>query len=440
MRSGRELTVALGVLTAACSGSSRVAALDPVPSRLGSPVTVGPDPIASGASSVAAPQPSPPAPSPFHRVQRGLAAYPVVLGEALFLRSADDGLAMVRVAGNELVRDEGVMAGIAACDGAAASAFFGVWPTAAWFLNDYHPWTACEPRPTPIYRWKQSRWVYQDRRNAHLLLLEPHVSGSTLVLEVPRRIGPPWGYTLSLRDGRPGVRSPVPQRVPGHPGPDIARCYTIVEYPIALVTGSSGGVHVIGASRCSYPAETDPDAGTDGGPAAEERSSSHGVSEYWPPGARTSRILEVPLSLDSYESAVGSVDAEHVWVSGKDDADQPAVARFDGTTWSRSLVPPGKVTALAPVADGTLWISLRAGSTDGLYRIASDGTATPVPLPADSGAISGLYARAPDDVWLIAESGVYRTAAVPAEFDWQARTCSDEERERFAALRSGGCN
>jgi hypothetical protein len=255
-----------------------------------------------------------------------------VLGEAVLLRHETDGLGLGRLTPSGFVRDESLVTGIAACGFGGRDQLSGRFPQAAWLVRNLQPYSACPDGPASIFRWKGNRWEVQDVLGAHQLLVAPWKRGSALMVEAPYRDGPPWGYELRVL-GAPGLRPPAPTRRARKRG----GCYTVLDWPVALLTSLDGAATVVGSSRCTGAGVDDDEPSTGGGP----------VLEYFAPGATRGRVVPVPLGgVVPAELQVRGRDAGDVWIGATVSEAPSLIVHWNGQSFTRIKGPPGSLGAL----------------------------------------------------------------------------------------------
>ncbi len=195
-----------------------------------------------------------------------------------------------------------------------------------YLVTDYSPMSACPGQPR-LWKPQGNGWKYIQDIDAHEIVLANWTHQRTLLLEIPWRLGPPWGYTLR---SLPSGKAPSPQASPN--------CYTRLQDPQALLTFSSGAVVVIGARECP------------------ENLAGSMVVESFSPGKSTSIIERLPImSLQS----LSAPSADNIWLAGPIPRQENTwLVYSDGQGWS--LLP-------LPMADSLLDMAWE-DSADGDYE------------------------------------------------------------------------
>jgi hypothetical protein len=353
---------------------------------------------------------APAEPTPFHRVARGEYRL-VAAGDRVWLSRRDDELAFIELRGNAFVRDETLAHGIERCTDYGERTLVSVRPGEHWLLDDFHPWSACPP-PARLLRYRADRWQIAGPLAVHWIGLGPWRGGGTLIAEVPRREGPPWGYTLRVVGNG---AAPVPQKVPR---PNGDGCWTELDWPILLSSDEQGHALVLGTVACRANTPAKAELGDEGA-----APPPFAVAERFRPGRR-STLEPLPVVLSSEASAV-SRGPDEVFVIGEDEDGGQALVRGTPEAWTLvdRLDAPLVLLALAP--GGTLW-ALRDGA---LMRRAVQGSWTAV-SPPDGGSVLQIHAASEQDVWLVTDEGVYRTLPMDP-YEHGGRECTDAEWERF---------
>jgi len=359
--------------------------------------------------------------SPFHLV---LAIDPdaarlSVLGNSVVVRHDSDGLALARFDSDGFVLEPPLANGIAHCSLLFNAAFSGVFPESAWLVKDLNPWSACPEGPAHVFRWNGKRWNLESTLAAHQVFVAPWTRGSALMVEVPHRTGPPWGYELRVLGGPAGLKAPKPRRAQHAE----AGCYSELETPLALVTGRDGSALVLGQSRC-------------GSPSDDEVLRDDAVVEYFAPKAKTGRIYAVPFTGSSEGLAFFAREPRDFWVAGTAGGEGSVLARFDGRRWTQTKGPPAAISAFGVAAAGAVWALARKDGVGSVWHRPPGGGFAQVPLPPEAGEPRSLRVRGSGDAWLIAERGIYSTATAAHVLTWPQRECNDEERARADADES----
>lgn len=348
--------------------------------------------------------------SPFRRVATGtFMLHP--LGDRFWLSSAEDGTAFAELRGQGFVRDETLAHGVQRCAPWDRLALTATHADDLWLFDDFHPWSACPP-PARLFRSRQGGpWKLQGALRAHWVAMGPWKKGSTLIAEVPLRSGPPWGYTLRSIGA---ARAPVPKQ--WSRAPKSGECWTELEAPLALFSNAAGEALVVAASRCIPSA---------GAPAEEEPANVElAIAERFDKDGTSART-PLPVALDSNSTVLGH-GPHAVWAIGTDAQDRTALVASAARGFEIIDHPPAGTALLDVDPDGSVW-ALHDGA---LQRRAPTGAWQRVALPAGAEGVLGLHATSAEDVWLVLESGVYRT--LPTEpFAGTARACTDEEAARL---------
>ncbi|MBN2195149.1 MAG: hypothetical protein JW751_20190 [Polyangiaceae bacterium] len=360
------------------------------------------------------------APSPFTLVMEpgpGEVVELVRLGDATLLRHADDELALGVLRDGALVRDEQLAEGIASCSGYSSWRFTGTFPESAWLVADLNAFSACPDGPARVLRWSGREWRPVARRAAHQLLVAPWVGGAALVVEVPYRLGPPWGYELALFDAPPGAAAPRPRRV-RHNGA-MGDCYTELEHPLALLTSAAGAALVLGSDWCRPR--------TAGGEL--EAESAGAIVEHFAPGATRGELFPAPVALEVTRPVFAGKGPEDLWIAGPGSGATTTLAHFDGRGWSTLEVPYDPISHLAADVAGTLWMATTLDDRPALWRRRPGAADERIPLPNELGELLALELDAAGQAWIVGGSGVYRTVPAPL-LRWRHRECDDADRAR----------
>jgi hypothetical protein len=356
--------------------------------------------------------------SPFHpvvTVEEEQALHLTLVGNTPIIQYDNDGLALATLGPHGVVKDERLTVGIAQCaGGSTTTSFSGRFPGAAWLVKDLHAWSACPDDDPHILHWTGSGWQMVETISAHDVLVAPWKRGSALVVEVPRRVGPPLGYELHLLHAPAGLEPPKPKMASRQPG-SLNHCYTELEGPAFLSTGEDGSILLGGTSRC-----INDDRELDGRP----------VVEYFAPGARRGHVLVAPIKVDMVP-AMAFVRMEHgFWVGGASAGGRSMLARFDGTTWSKTVGPPGQLLSFSVDGAGSIWAIAQSDDAKVVWRKRAAGKWSRVPLPQNASPIYSLVARRGGDAWLVAGRAVYSTLPVRDVLVWVSHECNEAEMER----------
>lgn len=355
--------------------------------------------------------------SPFRPVvvvKEEQALHLTLVGTTPIIQYDNDGFALATLGPGRIVRDERWMVGIAHCGDVSTTSFTGRFPGAAWLVKDLHAWSACPDDDAHILRWTGAAWRMIETVDAHNVLVAPWQRGSALVVEVPRRPGPPWGYELRLVQAAAGLEPPRPtpaRRQPDNP----SNCYTELEGPISLTTGADGSALVVGTTRCMND-----DREPDGRP----------VAEYFAPGARQGRVLVAPITLGT-EAAVAFVRTPRgFWVGGLSKRGRSALARFDGVAWTVTAGPPGQLLSISVDDASAMWALTQSDDAKVVWQKRGSGKWLRVPLPEGASPIESLVVRPGGDAWLVAGRALYSTLPVHEVLSWRPHACDEAEMER----------
>jgi hypothetical protein len=329
------------------------------------------------------------------------------------MSAAEDGLAFAELRGARLVRDERLAHGVQRCATWNQLALTETQRDELWLFDDFHPWSVCPPPARLFRRSKSGTWKLQGMIRAHWIDMGPWTGGSTLIAEVPLRAGPPWGYTLRTVGG---ARAPIPKQ--WSRAPKSGECWTELEFPLALFSNTGGEALVVAVSRCK-PAR-DESGADDVDFAVAERFNRDG----------TSARVALPVALPSNAAVVGR-GPHAVWTIGTDAEDRTALVSGSGRGFEITDYLPRGTTVLDADAEGNVW-TLQDGV---LARRSPQGAWQRVSLPAGAGTVMSLHASSAADVWLVLDSGVYRTLTTEP-FVAAPRECTDEEATRFEAALS----
>ncbi len=355
-------------------------------------------------------------PSPFQLVAKGSFSLHA-LADRVWLSAGEDGLAFTELRGSRWVRDETLAYGAQRCTPWNQLAMAATHAHELWLFDDFHAWSACPP-PARLYRRQHGGpWKLQGMLRAHWIGVGPWLGTSTLIAEVPLRSGPPWGYTLRATGG---ARAPVPRQ--WSRAPKAGGCWTELEYPRALFSNTAGEALVVGVARCTPPPDAPADeALTEPDLAVAERFDKNG----------TSTRVSLPVALESNSAVIGH-GPHAVWAIGTDAQDRTALVAAKDRRFEIIDFVPAQTALLDVDPQGNVWTLQEAA----LVRRSAGGEWQHVVMPVPGESVLGLHAGSPEDVWLVLESGVYRT--LPMEpISAAPRACSDEEAARFAAAAHG---
>jgi hypothetical protein len=355
--------------------------------------------------------------SPFHpvvTVEEDDALDLALVGDMPIVRYAHDGLALARLGPGGMVRDERLATGIAHCGDPSTASFSGRFPQPWWLVKDLHAWSACPEDSAHILRWAGDAWSMVADLDAHNVKAAPWKQGSALVLEVPYRDGPPWGYELHVVGGPKGLVPPEPTRARRNRGQD-SHCYTELEGAGSLVTAKDGSALVVSGSRCVHD-----DEGPDDYPAVE----------YFGPGVRRGRILLAPIRVLPEQVVFFVRSPGDFWLGGARTDKWAQLAHFDGRGWTRTSGPPGRLMSFAVDGQGTIWALSYVDERYTVWRRRGGGRWRRVPLPPGTKTVVDLVVRRGGDAWLVAEHGIYSTLPVREVLAWKGHECTEAEQER----------
>ena len=355
---------------------------------------------------------------PFHpvvTVEEEQALHLMLVGDTPIIQYDNDGLALATLGPHGIVKDERWSKGIAQCPGGATTTnFSGRFPGNAWLVKDLHAWSACPDDDPHLLHLTNDGWQMIETFSAHNLLAAPWKHGSALVVEVPHRVGPPWGYALHLVHAPPGLRPPKPKTAPRRLG-RLNNCYTELEGPAFLSTSPDGSVLVGGTRRCRND---------------DRENGGRPVAEYFAPGAHRGRVLVAPIRIDEAAEPVFVRTTHGFWVGGTSANGRSLLARFEGNTWQTIVGPAGQLLSFSVDATGTLWALTQSDDAKLVWRRRATGTWSKVPLPPDASPIDHLVVRKDGDAWLVAGRAVYSTLPVRDVLVWVAHECNEREIER----------
>lgn len=287
-----------------------------------------------------------------------------------------------------------------------------------YFAARMSPYSACPDMPMLVEHAGDS-WVLRRYIDAHDLLIDEWVAGTTIAAVVPYRSGPPWGYELVKIAG--GVTPPTPRRwmVKGNsseeqPSSDEQSCYSELQRPLSLYAFPSGAITVVGEFRCDLESAEEEDR--------HVPAPARPVIEHFAAGTRQSILVDVPV--DEVLATLGPAP-DSLWILGAFIDDDPSSARskqalfhFDGK-------------AIAPIdADlqGALTITLGPPSAergvrppltlpwvlDEKWLRPASGTEDAIRLPQGCGATSAWFHA--EHAWVACEEGLYTTDPTVAPF------------------------
>lgn len=286
-----------------------------------------------------------------------------------------------------------------------------------YFAARLSPFSACPDEPYLLQRVGK-KWPVRRFIDAHDLILEKWVAGSTIAAVVPYRLGPPWGYELVKIAG--GVNPPHPLRGASHPTEPERKCYSELQEPRSLHAFPSGTLMVVGGSLCDLPRSEDEELSPE-----EEKARSRPAIENFPKGSYKSQIFRLPIDevISSFED-----NSEKLFILGKikegwqEDAPfELVLLSFDGKGVTRLSIDVTGVERLVrgPVtppaeADGSsegeaeaaalpseLWFS------DGRSLRRPGGQGEPLWFPQDCEEPNAVFWG--EHAWLSCEDGIYTT-------------------------------
>jgi hypothetical protein len=352
--------------------------------------------------------PPPDLPSPFHLAainrEEGKPFEMYALGSAMLIVEPLMGL-IAKVEGDSVVWDPALLAGLPAdflnYEGTGSPWTFidlaGIWPDPVWMVS--FPGPDVRTADWKIHRWRGNRWVEQPR-----------------LLHVPiGRYGwiRPWGTKrFFIIYTEPGIldRPEVFQQIYGPTAVNMPRlpCF---EGSTSVATLPSGEIFAL--ATAVVPCRV----------AKAEPAVTGSALFAWAPEARDPRVFALPPGFSANRLLARS--PVEVYVAGDEgegrDA-KPAVARFDGTSFSVMKLPGrGSAFNLASEPDGTLWATGLVSDAEhspeppvsGVWRRPPGDAWSSVSLPALAGATGPEHAypgqvvvRGPGDVWISASSRV----------------------------------
>ncbi len=341
-------------------------------------------------------------PSPFRKVVDAPGGY-------LFQHGGD-----LLYAGEQVIQNLSSGAVLASCNFLSGYLMSG---RNLYFAARMSPYSACPDEPFLVEHvgksWKLRRFI-----DAHDLMLDEWVAGTTLAAVVPYRLGPPWGYELVRVSG--GATPPKPMKGASHPSDSEQKCYSELQSPSALHAFPSGVIMVVGEARCEFSGRTGDDS-VEGEAASEEEKMEDGeaseqeeswlrpVIEYFAPGSYRSTVVSLPIhevisSIDDNSSKLFMIGK--VRQSTKEDAPfEKVLLSFDGKEVRRFDVDLEDVD----------WL-VRGPQPSPSERTAASGVE-----PPSEGSATGAVPP-PDSLWFSGEEWV-RRASGEGEPLWYPESC-----------------
>jgi hypothetical protein len=272
--------------------------------------------------------------------------------------------------------------------------------------------------------------------DAHDVLIDEWVSGTTIAAVVPYRSGPPWGYELVKVAG--GVQPPKPLRSSAKgSGFDVQSCYSELQRPISLHAFTSGTITVVGEFRC--------DLGSDGDEVDEDANKPpRPVIEHFPAGKYQSLLVDLPL--DEVLTTL-SPKPNSLWILGTvggDDSQKKkpkqTLFHFDGAKVSaveadvdgaRALTfgPPTGEEETSEAGPQPLWM------LDENWLRPTMGTGDRIRLPRDCQGTSAWFEG--EHAWVVCEKGLFTTdpSVTPFSVPRGHQHCEDLMPEPEYAVR-----
>jgi len=282
-------------------------------------------------------------------------------------------------------------------------------------IAKFNSYSACH-EDGDLLRKDGERWSFVRTLDVHDVRIEPWIGGSTLALYVPFTEGPPWGYALTVLDGK--AVAPRAMSAQGAHQPSGPTCTSRLVQATSLVTFASGEVFVLALNEC---------------PEASDGQSI--LAERWAAGAHQSSVDRLPLdepdldldpAISQEPIPLTAPSPSNVWVSGVlPGTTEPALAHFDGRDWSLVVTNlPGSVTSVAwrgavegGGSDPQLWMVSRGR----VYRGRPEWQPVePVPLPGGVGDAVAVWVDDANAVWVGAEHAVVATGEWATPLAWPA--------------------
>ena len=311
-----------------------------------------------------------------------------------------------------------------------------------WWAARFSPMSVCPDSPI-LSRFDGTKFVPRVSMDVHDFSVSSWHGDSTIALVVPRRFGPPWGYSLLTLEG--WRKPPRPKSTMGT-GYGV-KCHTKLQDPWQVLGFPKGEIVVLAASLCDERTEAERDAEV---PAPE---TVGGFSESWTSPHKRSQIASIGL-----QDLIGSVayNAKNIWALGTiDQGSVTLIKHFDGSKWTTWPTPAlsearglvlseenaGKYSGGASsVGLPTLWV-LQQDVLRSTIESRDD-----IDLPV---ACKLPYQAwfSDNELWLNCESGLYTTdkSATPVVLDGSG-TCEDMDPYPtpmplglWSKKRDGGC-
>lgn len=310
----------------------------------GAATTATPSPAAP---NPAAPSPAPPSPAPpsgptlpvipheYRRVFEGV--------HALFLQGADpylmtsDGTVNLKTGVVDFER--------------FADSWVGYRGDSLWFADGFSPMSAC-PRASTLVQLVKGKWLPRLAINVHSIAVSPWYKGSSLAAIVPRRLGPPWGYELTVLE-----RNRIAPRAARRSANHLPECATQVASLQALLAFPTGEIFVFGV-ECGRVEQSEADleqeielASGDGETEVEGEVVQEPEVEPEPPTIMESwrngrhEVTAVPFRELGLIVGVGPKD---IWATAPTPDGAWAPIHFDGTAWQ--MLPERYATSIEDLA------------------------------------------------------------------------------------------
>lgn len=283
-----------------------------------------------------------------------------------------------------------------------------------YFAARMSPYSVCPDAPF-LLEYVGKRWELRRFIDAHALLIDEWIQGTTIAAVVPYRSGPPFGYELVKVSG--SVAPPRPMKGVSDPEQPDSHCYTELQEPRSLHALPSGALMVVGQSRCDISKE----------PEGEELSDDERALRYrphiesFPKGSQRSTLFALP-----FDEVISELEAEReklyllgkVRSEGGDDAPEEMVlVSFDGKSIQEMGVEleGAQQLVLGPSAEGEKGTTPSAPA-DAAHRqvwILSESALYPaggghtIALPPNCQPRGAWFEGA--HAWVTCEDGVFTT-------------------------------
>lgn len=176
-----------------------------------------------------------------------------------------------------------------------------------YFAARMSPYSVCPDAPF-LLEYAGKKWELRRYIDAHALLLDEWLKGTTIAAVVPYRGGPPFGYELVKVSGSGTL--PRPQKGASDPHQPDTHCYTELQEPYSLHAFLSGAIMVVGQSRCDISGDPDAEELSD-----EERALRYRpLVESFPKGSQRSTLFSLPFDEIVW---VVETDSEALLILGK---------------------------------------------------------------------------------------------------------------------------